>query len=57
MALVDVIKAKIKNHLLQRVLVYAFSDRVGEAFIFLVFPFLFLKEIDKNKQLVFNEVQ
>jgi hypothetical protein len=48
MALVDVIKAKIKNHLLQRVLVYAFSDRVGEAFIFLVFPFLFLKELTKT---------
>jgi len=57
MALVDIIRANIKNPLLQRMLVYAFSDGISKAFIFLVFPFLFLKEIEKNKQLAFNEVQ
>jgi hypothetical protein len=51
MALIEIIKAKVKNPLLQRVLVYAFSDGISKAFIFLVFPFLFLKEIEKNKQL------
>jgi O-antigen/teichoic acid export membrane protein len=38
MALVDVIKVKIKNPLLQRMIIYAFSDGLSKAIPFLIFP-------------------
>jgi O-antigen/teichoic acid export membrane protein len=38
MALIELIKAKVKNPLLQRMIVYAFSDGISKAMPFLVFP-------------------
>jgi O-antigen/teichoic acid export membrane protein len=38
MALVDLIKVKIKNPLLQRMIIYAFSDGLSKAIPFLIFP-------------------